>query len=336
MFRLFVNCNGPLNEIVTHDQLAPEVYGAIYSMLYYIQNKELHLLSAAVRIRGPDAYTYLQGQFTQDLNRPPGTVFYGLWLNEKGKVIADSHVLRLGENDFQIISPALSGSALRERLEACLVADEVSVEDESDSWALVSLWGEGAALAMTGLSGPAPLPGNWTESRGLRTFAGRRSPTESREFLFPPSAEAEVCAALAVSGAQQVDAATAERERILGAQPAVPVDIGPRDLPNEGGLEKVAISYTKGCYLGQEVMARLKNLGQFRRRLHVVRGPGEPPVSGEALYQTGRKVGEFRSSASDGTGFVAMAMLSLVAMQPGEGLARTPESEPSIRILRRV
>ncbi len=196
-------------------------------MPYYIQNKELHVLSAAVRIRGPDAYTYLQGQFTQDLNRPPGAVFYGLWLNEKGRVIADSHVLRLGENDFQVVSPALSGSALRERLEACLVADEVSVEDESESWALVSLWGEGVDLAVAGLIGPAPVPGNWTESRGLRAFAGRRSATESREWLFPSSCAAEVCTALAATGAHQVDAGTAERERILGALPAVPVDIGP-------------------------------------------------------------------------------------------------------------
>ncbi len=71
--------------------------------------------------------------------------------------------------------------------------------------------------------------------------------------------------------------------------------------------------------------------------MHVVRGSGEPPAAGGALHQNGRKVGEFRSSAPDGTGFVAMAMLSLVALQPGDGLAPdSPEGEPSIKILRRV
>ena len=75
------------------------------------------------------------------------------------------------------------------------------------------------------------------------------------------------------------------------------------------GSTTVAISYTKGCYLGQEVMARLKNLGHVRRRLHIVRGEGEPPAAGAQLFQNERKVGEVRSTARDGRGFVAIAML---------------------------
>jgi folate-binding protein YgfZ len=131
--------------------------------------------------------------------------------------------------------------------------------------------------------------------------------------------------------------AAAELARLRDAIPAMPGDIGPRDLPNEGGLEEIAISYTKGCYLGQEVMARLKNLGQVRRRLHLVRGAGVAPVPpGTALYQGERKVGETRSVAAEGDGFVAMAMLSLVNLDPEAALALSPEGRADIRILQRV
>jgi folate-binding protein YgfZ len=114
------------------------------------------------------------------------------------------------------------------------------------------------------------------------------------------------------------------------------LDIGPRDLPNEGGLEEVAVSYTKGCYLGQEVMARLKNLGQVRRRLHLVQGPGFPPQPGRPLYQGDRKVGETRSAAADGNKFLGLAMLSLVNLDPAVRLSLDPGGVPNLQILHRV
>jgi folate-binding Fe-S cluster repair protein YgfZ len=107
-------------------------------------------------------------------------------------------------------------------------------------------------------------------------------------------------------------------------------------LPNEGGLEDDAISYTKGCYLGQEVMARLKNLGQVRRRLHLVHGMGAPPKPGSVLYQGDLHVGETRSAAVDGENFVTLAMLSLAKLDPAAGLTRVPGSTPDLQILRRV
>jgi folate-binding protein YgfZ len=95
----------------------------------------------------------------------------------------------------------------------------------------------------------------------------------------------------------------------------VPVDLGPGDLPGEAGLEEMAISYTKGCYLGQEVMARLTSMGQVRRRLMRVRGPWQVPAVPAALWQNSKQVGELRSGVGGETGFVGMAMLSLVNWQ---------------------
>jgi len=263
----------------------------------------------------------LQGQFTQDLRLPPGQSAYGLWLDLKGKVLADSHVLKKGENDYLVVSFSAKAADLRARLESYLIADEVELEDQTGAWAGILLWGAGAADLAT----PA----------GVLALPSRRAGAGSRQWLVPIDTFESVRSALA-GLAVPADRATAELARLQVAIPSVPTDIGSRDLPNEGSLDDIAISYTKGCYLGQEVMARLKNLGQVRRRLHVVRGAGPAPAAGTALFQGGRKVGETRSVASDGDGYLAMAMLSLINLDAAAGLALDPGGNAGIKILQRV
>ena len=122
-------------------------------------------------------------------------------------------------------------------------------------------------------------------------------------------------------GGTALGAEDMERRRIAAGIPAVPKDIGPGDLPNEGGLEAEAISYTKGCYLGQEVMARLKSMGQVRRRLLKVRGTGEIPPRPASLFQGDRRVGELRSAVRDGAEWIGLAMVSLVQLRREDGLS---------------
>jgi folate-binding protein YgfZ len=290
-------------------------------MIYYLEDKDLKLASAALRVWGPDANSYLQGQFTQDLRLKNGESAYGLWLDLKGKVLADSQVLKQGENDYLIVSFSCRADDLRARLESYLIADEVELEDQTSVWAGILLWGSGV--------------GELVPPAGVVALPSRRAGAGSRQWLVPAGSLDSVRATL-TGRADRADRAVAEHERLQAATPAVPVDIGPRDLPNEGNLEDVAISYTKGCYLGQEVMARLKNLGQVRRRLHLVRGSGSAPAVGTALFQGERKVGETRSAAAEGDGFLAMAMISLVNLDAAAGLALAAGGNAAIKILQRV
>lgn len=275
-----------------------------------------------LRVRGPDANSYLQGQFSQDLRLADGAVAYGLWLDQKGKVHADSHVLRQADNDYLVVSFSLPSAQLLARLQACLIADEVELEDQTANWSGVLLWGEGAAA----MSAPA----------GGHVLPSRRAGLDGVQWLVPAGRSGDAVAALKKVSATESDRPAAEIARLRAGLPAVPVDIGPRDLPNEGGIEEVAISYTKGCYLGQEVMARLKNLGSVRRRLHLVQGAGAPPAPGTGLYQGGRRVGETRSAAADGDNFLALAMVSLVNLDATAGLGLAPGGPPGLKILRRV
>jgi folate-binding protein YgfZ len=305
-------------------------------MPFYFLNNVLSETSSVLRIRGSDAYTYLQGQFTQDLNHPVGSAAYGLWLNQKGKVVADGFLLRRDDNDFISASFATRAEPVLSRLESYIVADEVEVADETADWAWLKLWGDGLGEILRSAFGGVPVRGAFAEGSPGLLFHGQFSDPAGFEWLVPRAAVADAVARLDAAGVQPADASAAERERILRAVPAVPGDIGAGDLPNEGGLEDTAICHTKGCYLGQEVMARLKNLGQVRRALHVVRGPGAVPSAHTALFQNGAKIGETRTAAPEGTGFVAMAMLSLVNLDPAAGLATGPSAPPSLKVVRRV
>jgi folate-binding protein YgfZ len=253
---------------------------------------------------------------------PAGTAVYGLWLDQKGRAQADSHVLRQAENDYLVVSFSAPAAQLLARLQAYLIADEVELQDQTGNWTGVLLWGEGAKEL-----NPPP---------GALALASRRAGSGSTQWLVPVARSGEVAMELGKIPATESKRPAAELARLRDGVPAVPVDLGPRDLPNEGGIEEQAISYTKGCYLGQEVMARLKNLGQVRRRLHLVQGAGTPPPPGAALYQGERKVGEIRSAAVDGDNFLAMAMVSLVNLDPAAGLGLASSGVPSLRILRRV
>lgn len=254
--------------------------------------------AAWLRVTGADAATFLQGQLTNDLRGlAAGGAVYGLWLNQKGKVLADSFVVRGGGEEFWVGSYFSTAAAIRERLEAYVIADDVIIEDATVEWAAVS-WLDGAA--------PGEVPA------GVLRFAGRRGGA-AEEWVFPSERAGEIETLL--EGTREVEPGEMERRRIAAGVPAVPAEIGPGELPNEGGLEADAISYTKGCYLGQEVMARLKTMGQVRRRLMRVRGAGAAPAVPAELAQEGKRIGELRSVAGAGDGFVGLALLTLMNFQ---------------------
>lgn len=248
-------------------------------------------------------------------------------------MLADSYILKEAENAYWIHAPRTTALILRERLESNLIADEVEMDDFSTHWCAIDLTGDdlGAAWAALGL-GDLPEGPCFASAEGWMLFSGWFTGAANFVLLVSAGEVAAWVARLQAVGWTELPGSEFERRRILSRQPVVPDDVGPTDLPNEGGLEHEAISYTKGCYLGQEVMARLKNLGQVRRKLHVVRGPGEPPPRSADLFQGTPRVGEIRSAARDGGGFVAFAMLSLVTLQPTAPLSLTVGGAADIQI----
>jgi folate-binding protein YgfZ len=249
--------------------------------------------AAWLRISGDDAFTFLQGQFTNDLRAlAGGAAVYGLWLNHKGKVIADSFVVGGPAQEYWVGSYFSPAAVIKERLDAFIIADDVVIEDVTSDWSAVSVWGA------SGVKAPAV------------SFVGRRGGAPQVEFVFKRDADAEIRAL--ISERRELTQAEVERLRIEAGIPAVPADIGSSELPNEGGLEESAISYNKGCYLGQEVMARLKSMGSVRRRLMRARADTVIPSLPAELFEGDRRIGELRTAAPTEQGLVGLALVSML------------------------
>ena len=285
--------------------------------------------SACLRVTGEDALSFLQGQFTQDLkSATPRSAAYGLWLNQKGKVLADSYVLQEGPECLWVISFWSSALVIRERLEAYVIADDVVIEDLTANWKGVAVGGADAASFLTTNGISVPGERAFHEGNGGLVFRGNRGAGVSFEWLLPVGADVP-------AGLPELPAEALEQMRVGAGIPRVPQDIGVGDLPNEGGLDEGAISYTKGCYLGQEVMARLKAMGTVRRRLVRVRAGGRmPPAVPCALLQGERRVGELRSVVADGRGgFIGLAMVTKLGLDPIALLAPEPGGDGFIELV---
>jgi folate-binding protein YgfZ len=292
-----------------------------------------HQLSAVISVAGDDAFEFLQGQFTNELRQEAGAAAYGLWLNQKGKVLGDSQVLRREEREFLVLSEETPAATIRSRLEQYIVADNVTLTEPGEGSHGLAVWGDGVEKLLRELAGAVPARGKYLEHDGALVFAGRRCATASFEFVGAAETVARWGARWRAAGAVAVEANEAEVARLAAGIPAIPRDIGPADLPNEGGLDETAISFTKGCYLGQEVMARLKNMGQVRRQLQPVSGPGAVPASGAPLFQGGRKAGEIRSGAAVDGGFIALALLTRLGLDARLGFGLTADGPVVVRAL---
>ena len=289
--------------------------------------------TAVLKITGPDSQSFLQGQFTQELRAShENAVAYGLWLNQKGKVLADSFVIRESAETWWVVSLFTAAAALRERLEAYLIADEVEINDVTEEWEGLATVGAEADARLAKV-GSVPSENAFSRVGEGFVFRGRRATSKIWEWLLPFGQTEAVLGRL--GGGRELTALEMEWTRIAAGIPAIPRDIGPGDLPNEGGLEQSAISYTKGCYLGQEVMARLKTMGQVRRRLMRVRIPGKQVPSLPAdLWARGKKVGDLRSVAvgesTDTT--IGLAMISLVNVGAEKRLGFSADGRPVVEI----
>ena len=273
-----------------------------------------------LRLWGEDAATFLNSQFSADLRTPEaGLCVYGLWLNAKGKVQADSWVWCRDPESFEILSMGTAGENLREMLERHIIADEVEMEVLEGS-TLLMVQGKDAEGAVAELFGAVPEAGGFIEGAGAVCYPGRRARGAHYDACFGDSTAAEAAVTtLQAAGAQAVEGVAIELERIAAGYPAVPGELGAADLPGEAGLVGEAVCTTKGCFLGQESILRMHNLGQARRGLYRVSGEGSVPELPAALRREGeeRPVGELRSAYATDSGWTGVAILKLNRMEAG-------------------
>ena len=231
--------------------------------------------AAHLRVTDEDAADFLQSQFSNEL-RPfdAGRMSYGMWLNVKGKVIGDSVILCEGKEHFRLLSEHTASATIVEKLERHIIADDVEIEKLSVGTGL-TLIGEGVQAVLNELELELPAVGHFVESSELRIWNGRRSQELDVELWSQSeSVIEELKKRLIALGVYFVKEREVQLARIAAGVVSVPSEIGPNDLPGEGGLVGDAVSLTKGCYLGQEVVARMHNLGRPQRGLFRISGAG--------------------------------------------------------------
>ena len=242
-------------------------------------------VSCVLRVSGEDAKAYLQGQCTADLREGP--VHHALWLNRKGRVLAYTTIFLQADGSWLLASSSTTPDELTKIVSANLIADDVTVLNESSSWRTGVIWGEGSPTA-----NQFKLAS--TDGYGVKAW-NFLAPIESA-IPWPTATLAEL-----------------EETRIRRGVPSVPADCGPNEFPQECGLD-AWVSYVKGCYLGQEVMARIQSMGSLRRVLRSVESVSTDLSSGLELRSAdGAKVlGTIKSAAG-------RAALALVSIDLNEG-----------------
>lgn len=276
---------------------------------------------ADLRVTDEDAADFLQSQFSNEL-RPfeAGRATYGLWLDVKGKVRADSVVLCLGEESFRLVSDHCDGVGIRQHLEAHIIADDVVIEPVAGNTVFEL---SAATCAELGLA----LPGAGFFAETEHGCLWHAPESSYRLLVASDFAAAKLRERLVSAGCRELSATDRGRLRISEGQARIPDEIGPADLPGEGELESTAISFTKGCYLGQEVVARMHNLGQAQRRLFLVEGRSAVPQVPLPLYNSASKqVGELRSAYPSGKGWQGVALLKRRFVKSGDALSSGDQS----------
>jgi len=251
-------------------------------------------------LTGGEAAEYLQGQVTNDVESlSPGEGCYAALLTHKGKVVADMRVLR-GPDWLLIDTEAHALPALHRNVEMYSIGRDVQVRDVTGERAILSLVGPQARAALD--AEPPPEEHAWVEGdHGLYVT------TDLGVDVICAAADAD--AVKTALGIDPVGLEAAECVRVESGRPRHGLDFDADTIPQEAGLNERAVSFTKGCYVGQETVARLHYKGKPNRHLRGLK-LSEPGRTGDAVFLGEREVGRLGSTAvSPVHGPIALALI---------------------------
>jgi len=265
-----------------------------------------------IAVAGKDRATYLHGLLTNDIQGlTPGTGCYAAWLTPQGRMLTDMHVLESGEM-ILLDLPAETVDATLARLDQFVFTEDVRLESLAET--LSAVWVHGPAAAgridrvLHASSLPDVPPSIWRQYQHATFRFGDEPVSVVRiDQLGVPgyciyvarAHEAALLNALESAGAVVVLPDAIDAARIEAGYPVFGIDMTDDTIPLEAGIEDRAISMTKGCYVGQEVIIRVLHRGGGRvvRKLVGLRIDGTLPLRGARLSAGGREIGSITSAA---------------------------------------
>jgi folate-binding protein YgfZ len=304
-----------------------------------------------LRVKGPRAAEMVAGLVTNDVSAlVPGQGCYAAALTAKGKIVADVRVL-VEEDGILVDTPPRSAAAWAAMVKKFVNPRIAAHRDESASLRDIGIFGATARHVVSELTGvPAPALTALAPYSHLSvqvddvTLIVVKVPdldVEGFELIVPTDSFTTLWSRAVATGATPAGLEAWEIARVEAGRPEWGIDMDDNTIPQEANFDELhAISYTKGCYVGQETVARVHFRGHVNKHLRGVRGTGIELIhSGATLHdETGAQVGDVRSAVrSPRLGAIALAMIRR-EVEPGAALVARwlPEGEETAQLERRV
>ena len=275
-----------------------------------------------LRLTGADRVRFLNGQVSNDMRLATAerSVYTGV-MTIKGKLCADAFVYADGDDALLLDAPGELRETLTARLERYIIADDVQIEDVTDSLGLFHLIN--LASADVSSERTAALAGLGATVRTVRANRYRR---DGIDVFFTASQAHAIHHRLSVAGYTELNEDALASLRILLGVPLWGAELDENTLPAEAGIEERAVSFSKGCYIGQEVVSRIRSVGHVNRQLCGLRALDSSPLyAGMRLFRadetSSKEIGRVTSAAPSaghgGAAFVALGYVRRGAAQPG-------------------
>ena len=271
---------------------------------------------------GPDTEEFLHRMLSNRVQElGPGEGAYNTFLTRQGKFISDMYLYKFESSVVASVAPGMA-ETLAEEIDRFIIMDQVEVTDETETSFCIGLFGPDSAEIITkaGMGAPSTEEHGHTNS-GDMMIARELWTGEDGYLLLGPRDEAESAwRALSDTGVKSAGIAALDSLTLEAGVPLFGKDMTAAVNPMQAGLEEKAIDFEKGCYIGQEVIAKIKYLGQVNRGLVGLKISGETtPGAGADVYSDEKNIGSITRSAYCPTtnAILAFSYLPRTQMEPG-------------------
>lgn len=251
-----------------------------------------------IKLTGEDRARLLHALTTNHIQQlTPGAGCYAFFLNDKGRILADANILCRPDFFLLDVEPE-TREKLYQHIDHYIIADDVTLEDLTEHLATVAIEGPKSAEVLERISAPAPERDYASLDWDSMLVARLNSTGEPGFFIFAPAVEkAELIRKLESAGAIAADQEAARVVRLENGKARYGEDISERFLAQEANQPQ-ALNFSKGCYLGQEIVERVRSRGQIHRVLMpLLLHTEQPPGPGSKLETGDTSVAEITSAA---------------------------------------
>jgi len=236
---------------------------------------------SALTVEGPDATVFLQGQFTNDLDSlAVGASQFSAWCSPKGRVLANFMVRRVATDTFEMLLPGALLAPIQKRLGMFILRSKVKLNDATHAAVRMGVGGPAASACVAGAFGSPPAL-----HRSLAIEGGALTTLPGGRFALLVTPERAEAVWSRLSAARPAGFSCWQWLTIRAGVPVITPPTQDQFIPQMLNLDALdGVSFRKGCYAGQEIVARTQHLGRLKERLALAHVGVEPPVAGARLF----------------------------------------------------